>query len=123
MKLHNQAMNRLFDNYVNSEEREPLRFEWAPYLEKIDIAVVSRTVDHFIKDWRRIPSLAEFLDYATTEEQFQTKRKKQIQIKECAACDNGFVVVQNEPFTVRPCHSCLPEPYDAWVTGQYEPES
>jgi hypothetical protein len=123
MKLHNQAMNRLFDKYLPQAEKEPMRAQWAPYLEKVEISVVSRCVDHFTKEWNRIPSLAEFLDHATTEERLQAKRKKQTEVRNCPNCDSGFVTVQHEPFTVRPCHNCLPETYDAWVTGQYEPDS
>lgn len=121
MKLHNQALNRLFDQYVEPVERERLRTEWLPHISEIKIAVISRTADHFIREWRRLPNLREFLDHAVIEEASQAKRTKQVQVAECPACDRGHVITQHEPLTVRPCERCSPEPYEAWITGEYEP--
>jgi hypothetical protein len=121
MKLHNQAFNRLLENYVDVAERESLRQEWMPHLKGLPIAVASRSIDHFIRDWRRIPTLAEFLEHAEVEASHQVTRKRHAEIEECPLCDKGHIVMQNEPFTVRPCHKCLPETYDAWATGRYEP--
>ena len=121
MKLHNQALNRLFDEYGDAAERERLRQEWVPHIQEIAIAVISRTVDHFVKEWRRLPTIVEFLDYAVIEEEQQSKRQRQIRVNQCPACDHGHIITQHEPLTVRPCEQCCPEAYDAWITGQYEP--
>jgi len=119
MKLHEQALNRMYDHYPNILNRVVMVQTWMPEISNFSIAVVARTVDYFVREWDRCPSLDEFMKRCESENKKQTSIRRKDSMNDCPVCDNGFITTDEDPYTVKPCRNCLPETYENWATGEY----
>ena len=92
-------------------------FPW----EDLPDAVVSRTVDWFIKEWQRCPTLNEFMQQSQREHTLQRSSNQKREMANCRKCDSGWIEVGEDSGQFKPCESCRPETFDNWATGEYAP--
>jgi hypothetical protein len=78
-----------------------------------------RTVDHVVRTWQRCPSLDEFMQQVAVEIERQNFVARKERMEACNKCLTGFI--ETKPDFFRPCEDCLPEGYEQWRSGNYEP--
>tara|TARA_R110000824_G_scaffold83708_2_gene209433 strand:+ start:8203 stop:8487 length:285 start_codon:yes stop_codon:yes gene_type:complete len=87
----------------------------------LDNAVLSRTVDWFIKNWAKCPTLAQFKEVTLDEQKRQNKAFLKDLTDSCPKCDSGWIQVDVIKDTFRPCDACRVEQFNRWQVGTYRP--
>tara|TARA_R110000751_G_scaffold63286_2_gene130726 strand:+ start:78 stop:446 length:369 start_codon:yes stop_codon:yes gene_type:complete len=121
MRIYADAFNKLISAHPTVMQTDIMAETYIESWKKLSPATVSRTVDWFVANWARFPSLEEFNDQAKLERGLQNRNAKKQQMDSCLKCDRGFISVDLENDTFRPCEECLPDTFENWATGQYAP--
>lgn len=116
---YEKAFDKLFERFPNNYASEKMRTLWLDTWSQHPIRVISRTVDTVIRELQQFPSIDEFMVMADKETKRQARIARQEQMANCD-CYSGFI--ETEPEMYRPCESCLPETYERWTSGEYEPQ-
>ncbi len=119
-KALQDAYAKLLAAYPGSRSSDQMEALWFNEWQQLPSAVVVRTVDKIVRTWQRFPSLDEFLEEAAVEAKSQNRALRREMMEECSKCDHGMV--ETKPDAFRPCQDCLPEGYEQWVNGNYEPQ-
>lgn len=119
MNIQEEAFDKLLAAYPNSYGSSNMRPLWLDTWSGYSSSVIVRTVNHIIRTWHRCPSLDEFMKEATQEIEKQKVVARKEQMATCVKCHFGFV--ETKPDFFRPCEDCLPEGYEQWRSGKYEP--
>ena len=118
MTIHESCFDRLAAAYPNQQEH---RTAWLQSWADLENGVVSRTVDWFLKNWARCPTLAEFKAETSKERDRMKIASRREQTDACSHCVSGWVVTDWEKWFAHPCEACRPEQHDRWLTGKYLP--
>lgn len=119
-KVLEDAFTKLIAAFPTSYETNEMRALWLQEWSQHPSSIVVRTVDRIIRTWQRFPSLDEFLEESKGEAKRQNRALRQQMMEECPKCDCGMV--ETKPNSFRPCEDCLPEGYEQWANGNYEPQ-
>ena len=114
-----EAFTKMMDAFPSSYETPQMRPLWLSAWSDFSPSVIVRTVDIVIRNFITCPSLDEFLEEAQAESVKVIKSYMRERMVECTKCDMGFVETKPEFF--RPCQSCLPDGFERWSRGSYEP--
>lgn len=119
MTIQGDAFTKLLGAYPNSGDGRYMRTLWVDTWSSYPNSVIVRTVERVIRTWQRCPSLDEFMQEVTEEETRQSHAALRERMEACTKCDLGMV--ETKPNSFRPCDDCLPEGYERWCAGRYEP--
>lgn len=114
------AFTKLLGAYPQSFDAGAMRPTYLRAWEDLPDAVVSRTVDWFVKNWERCPTLNEFMVQAKSEGASQHRINRVKNMANCQKCYSGFIEVDVEKDTWKPCDTCLPDTFEQWREGAYE---
>ena len=115
-----KALDNLLEGFPTSYASEQMRSLWLHEWQEHPLSVISRTVYVVRRDLKEFPSLDEFMALAEEEAKKQQRIGRRERMEKCS-CHSGFV--ETDPDMFRPCQKCLPETYDQWTSGEYEPRS
>jgi len=115
------AFTKLLGAYPQSFDAGAMRPTYLEAWEDLPDAVVSRTVDWFIKNWQRCPTLNEFMQQSQREQTLQRSSNHKREMANCRKCDSGWIEVGEDSGQFKPCESCRPETFENWATGEYAP--
>tara|TARA_R110002167_G_C12543567_1_gene640235 strand:+ start:179 stop:550 length:372 start_codon:yes stop_codon:yes gene_type:complete len=115
------AFTKLLGAYPQSFDAGAMRPTYLEAWEDLPDAVVSRTVDWFIKNWQRCPTLNEFMQQSQREHTLQRSSNQKREMANCRKCDSGWIEVGEDSGQFKPCESCRPETFENWATGEYAP--
>ena len=118
-EIYDKAFTKLLAAYPTSIEGPKMRGLWTDTWSAYEPSAVVRTVDHIVRTWQRCPSLDEFMTEVENEKQRQNYIARKEKMEACPNCDHGLV--ETKPDFFRPCEDCLPEGYQQWRNGNYEP--
>ena len=118
-RVMDEAFARMVDAFPQSYETSQMRHLWLSSWSDFPMAVIVRTVDHVIRTYSSSPSLDEFLNEALADAVKVNRAYLRERMAECQKCDMGMV--ETKPDLFRPCDSCLPEAFERWSHGEYEP--
>jgi len=118
-KVLDDTFSKLLDAYPDSYDAGNMRELWTQTWEKEPLSVIVRTADRLMKTWQRCPSLDEFMEETKKETHRQNRAALLEQMDACPECDHGYIETKENTF--KPCHSCLPDSYERWAVGDYEP--
>ena len=121
MTIKDEAFTKLINSYPTTFNAGNMRTTYLAAWEDLSDAVVSRTVEYFIKHFQRCPSLNEFMTQSTKEQTSQRRSSHIRDMANCKKCFSGWVEVDLKHDTWKPCESCLPETFENWATGEYAP--
>jgi|TARA_R110002020_G_scaffold50348_7_gene142349 hypothetical protein len=119
MDMKDAAFTKLLNAYPNSYDGGNMRALWTDTWAAYDNSVIVRTVDHVVRTWQRCPSLDEFMQQVAVEIERQNFVARKERMEACNKCLTGFI--ETKPDFFRPCEDCLPEGYEQWRSGNYEP--
>ena len=103
MQIQLKCFDRLEAAYPNQTTSQE---QWMNSWKDLDNAVLSRTVDWFIKNWEQKRQNKAFLKDLTDS---------------CPKCDSGWIQVDVIKDTFRPCDACRVEQFNRWQVGTYRP--
>jgi len=113
------AFEKLIAGFPTSFATDKMRALWLDTWSQHPKSVISRTVTTVVRTWQRFPSLDEFMELAEKESGKQSFVAQREKMDACPKCDCGMVETKENHF--RPCENCLPDGYDRWAVGAYEP--
>jgi len=119
MNVVEQSFDKLLAAFPTSYGSDQMRVLWLDEWSQHPNSVIHRTVNTVVRTWQRCPSLEEFMELAEKESGKQSFVAQREKMDACPKCDCGMVETKDNHF--RPCENCLPEGYDRWVVGVYEP--
>ena len=111
------AFTKLLGAYPQSFDAGAMRPTYLGAWEDLPDAVVSRTVDWFVKNWQRCPTLNEFMAEAQNEQRSQRRINQKQNMANCQKC---WVEVDTSKDTWKPCDTCLPDTFEQWREGAYQ---
>ena len=121
INLKSAAFTKLLGAYPQSFDAGAMRPTYLEAWEDLPDAVVSRTVDWFIKNWQRCPTLNEFMQQSQREQTLQRSSNQRRVMANCRKCDSGWIEGGEDSGQFKPCESCRPETFENWATGEYAP--
>jgi len=121
MTIKDSAFSKLIGAYSTSFDTGAMRPTYLAAWESLSDAVVSRTVNYFIYNWQRCPSLNEFMEESEKEQISQQRSSRKEDMANCRKCDSGWIEVGEDNEQFKPCESCRPETFENWATGEYAP--
>jgi len=119
-KVLDHAFAKLMAAFPDKYSSDQMESLWMHEWQQLPSSIVVRTVDKIIRTWQQFPSLDEFLVECAAEAKSQNRALRREMMEECPKCDTGMV--ETKPNAFRPCEDCLPEGYEQWVNGNYEPQ-
>ncbi len=120
MSIKEQAFDKLIGSFPKSFDGGQMRQTYLKAWQELPDSVVSRTVDHFVKNSDKCPSLSEFMGKAKSEGSSQRRINRAQSLANCKKCYSGFIEVDVEKDTWKPCDTCLPDTFQQWRDGEYE---
>ena len=120
MSIKEQAFDKLIGSFPKSFDGGQMRQTYLKAWQELPDSVVSRTVDHFVKNGQKCPSLSEFMAQAKSERTSQRRINRAKNMAECQKCHSGWVETDTTKDTWTPCQSCLPDTFEQWREGAYE---
>ena len=118
-RVLDEAFSKLLAAFPTSYDAGQMRPLWLSAWSDYPLAVVVRTVEFVIRSYSTCPSLDEFLEEADAESMKVNRAYLRERMLVCPKCDMGMV--ETSPDLFRPCEDCLPEGYERWANGMYEP--
>jgi hypothetical protein len=118
-RVLDDVFTKLLAAFPTSYDAGQMRPLWLSAWADFPLGVIVRTVEHVIRSYPTCPSLDEFLNEAETESLKVNRAHLRERMLVCEKCDMGMV--ETKPDLFRPCEDCLPEGYQRWFNGAYEP--
>jgi hypothetical protein len=128
-----KQLARLISAYPAATVDEGMLETWMKRMGRYSPSIVTKTVDVLIDNCRFFPSVAEFAEMAESERMKEKQAKMATTRSACDTCVSGWVLhdeptdktyADGDPIvktTASPCPTCLPDPYEKWRAGEYEP--
>ena len=133
MSVVTKQLTKLVNAYPAAKVNEEMLETWTKRMSRYTPSILTKTVDTLIDTSPYFPSVALFAERAEAErlkeKQVRTARTR----GECHECEGGWVYIDTPTegaypdgtpkidTTTKPCRTCLPEPYERWVAGEYKP--
>ena len=133
MSVVKKQLSRLIAAYPSATVDENMLGVWTKKMGKVAPAVLTRTVDTLIDNCRFFPSVAEFVEFADSENSRLRLVQQTNTRRDCNKCVGGWILHDEETgelnprgemkveSVAKPCIICLPDTYEKWSAGAYEP--